>query len=1131
MSIKNLACWRPLFVLLSGIFISVVATVPVTASTPLTVPATMSSYDEIEDYVQNEIRSNIGSAMCGGWDASQSVATTIPVVTGAPGRHALDDDPLNAVELGMSIKEDAFYFPAEPSTCGFTSACLPANGTSSRFRPTWFANNSWQQACERPLEGYREDESGLTPPKNGADVHYSCGGGDADFESGHDFCPNVFANNPSLANPDAGLVRKPGDGTNLNDNTAGGICQRLNEDWIFTLWKQPVKEIDPDTGDEEIVGYNYQKGGCTDYTDDATLDAPPAEDAEWEKDSTRYCCSEEPLGSAYKNCVACTGGECRSGVQSPGLGRDEWYATVDEDAYAKYTRARYFQSFFREYTVDAVRNKVATGKNDDEPGTPLVEPTKLSDESKFDDSTRRGIAVSCYGPWYWAYGAMDPGNFINPEFVHVPRKYFRCVIGTFFKKIDGSDEKQMDFTQAGKGTYLAKHWDTKEKYLDPPVDDPKRTNATATNPKNTTWMRDLARGFSLIWKEVFVKQENYDLTNSLMTPDITVQRSTVQRYVPDRDALVTKLGTSDALKAIKEIQLSQGALVRAFDDTVAGSNQKRSLVEWWQKLSLQMNAYFTMPKVQLLLPPGWALDLNPEHPFLNPRLPDPSKFRKNPEYQPIEVQLQVREDLLGEVASYLESSILLRYKPEPITVLVPSGSASEFRTLANDWCLWYIESSGSKSCDTASGPVGDLITQLQTYADRIDESRKLRAESSAITAKYLSFQTEVQTLVGKWVLDNTDQFLAWHTAWQDRLSLQPIWQETVAEAWKFTETTNQPWCMNQRFTLPIYTLLNRANMLVDPNATDATTGLNLRALGGETLPIIDGIYTQTGITFDMSSIVVGTGTVYIPVLQPLEIKLDMAGLTAPGLEVKNSPVPKLPDLPAIPDFSSALDTFTPFVFKPKNLPKSFKDVFTLDTYTGVADVLLAAKIVYEDLNKEYNIFWNSVDRDPKEPEIKDAELDCITPFSKRCVHSEFDILERITRMFSRPNVYLKEDFESLGEFRSTDPQSCLDEKFATYKDWVCEQLAPHKTYPSQGYAIGGNNPQSSSAGSTGGASNDALEKINKLRVKNWLDAVLQEGVPEADKLKYTVPRNAITPSFRQPPAIKIHSTGSTTPTP
>lgn len=1112
----------------------IVTTVPI-RSWALSVPETITSYTEAENIINNEIRTDIEQAMCGGWDTSQSVVGKIPVVTGAPGRNALNDDPFNAIDLGMSMKEDAFFWPAAPTTCGFVSACRSYGG--GRLSPSWFADSYGELACQRPLGGYREDEADLPPPNNGAGVRYACGAGQANYKSGANFCADLLASNPTLASPTNGLIRRPGSTTELDETTAGGICQRLNEDWIYTLWRKPYEITDPITGASILLGYTYSKGSCTDYTDTTTLDTAPDGSqvpvSEWEKDPNgpRYCCTDTVLSSALKNCVACSGQDCRSGLKyDNGFDWQSWYASLLEDPYTKHPEERPYESFYRHYTVDVTRDRVEIGELDDDVDKPKVEATKLTDEDDFDDASRLGIPVSCYGPWYWSRGLEDVGEAINPEFTDIKNVLFRCVIGTFFKKDDAADEEQMSFTQAGKGTYYAKHWDTNEPYADPAVEDPDRENASSTNDNNKTWMRDLSRGFSLVWEEVYKKQENHDLTESLLAPDITLQRSTVQRYVPDREDLIDQLDTADGVKAIKDIQLSKGALIRAFDDTVATSNPKRTLVEWWQIIESQMNAYFTIPKVQLLLPPGWAIDLDPEHPFLNPRLPDPDEFSPNPEYQPIEVQLEVKEDLLGEVASYLENSILVEYKPEPISVLVPSGSASEYRALANDWCLWYIEANNASNCNDATGDIGDLIDGLKQYADRIDDSRILRTQASRIITQYLAFQVEVQTVIDGWIIQNTQQFVAWRVEWEERLKLQEKWREIASDYWKFHDEVNQPWCMNQRFTLPIYTLLNEEKTLVDsatPTSETTTSPLSnghLRDLIGNVLPILPDIKPQAGITFDMSSISIGTGSVLIPVLQPLDIKLNTNYLAAPGLEDRDVTIPTLPELPAIPDFSESLIALVPEVFKPNRTPALFGDVFQLDSYPDIEPELDEIQLVLENINDQYDRFWKSVNIDPEAEDVIDAELDCIRPLGGRCVHAELDIIERITRMFSRPHVYLKEDFESIGTFKNTAPQSCLDPRFDTYKDWVCEQLAPHRTYPSQGYAIGNSSQSSSSSSSSNSSSNsvkEAIEIINELRAKTWLDTVLEEDVDEEDQVPYITPRNDLTPSFKQAPAIDL----------
>ena len=158
---------------------------------------------------------------------------------------------------------------------------------------------------------------------------------------------------------------------------------------------------------------------------------------------------------------------------------------------------------------------------------------------------------------------------------------------------------------------------------------------------------------------------------------------------------------------------------------------------------------------------------------------------------------------------------------------------------------------------------------------------------------------------------------------------------------------------------------------------------------------------------------INSTAVYVPVLEPLLVRLNTAQFAAPGLENTSATIPVLAPLPPVPDFSASLTDFAPQVFLPENQPSMFTDVFTLEEFTGVEESLQNIQTVIRSLDEQYGRYWESVNTDPLD--FTDAELDCYTPEQGRCIHSELDIIERLTRMFSRPLVYLEEDFVNTGD--------------------------------------------------------------------------------------------------------------------
>lgn len=1101
----------------------------------LVVPLTVQDFAQVEEYVEKNtgrIYENLAEAQCGGWDVSQRVGDTvgqgIALVTGVPGRKTLDNNPLNAQKLGMAYKDDEFYFPAEPSTCGFSTACLPPDGSSDRRRPPFLRAENYGQQCERPLDGYRTDDF----PDPDGKVTYSCGGGKmSDVDSDTDFCPTVFDNNPSLNNPGAGFIRTPGNTDSLDADTAGGICQRLNEDWIYSLWRKPVFVPGEDADGNPIsifVGFDYTRKGCTQF-DDGSIDDSPGDG--YELDSYRYCCTDQPLGSAFKNCFACTGAECYDPLTVNGISRDS-FRIIDTTVGKPYPtshnqnpdRERRIYSFFRHYLASYTRNKTETGDNTNPPDEdPTVEPTFV-DEDKFDKHELQNMPVACYGYWFWR---TDPGVndeiLWDPELVRIPRELFRCVIASFYEESsplgnkqfywnDKNKETQMRMTQAGKGSYFGFDPKTSDPYEDPPVEDAPRIDPE-DDDDTSAWFKSLGRAFSLISFKL-IQKPDFSFSEALKQPDKALQRSTVQRFVPDKEDLKNSLGAADknspeVLNAFKNEVLSRGAIIGAFDDMVTQSNQRRPFVDWWQKVETTMNAYLTPPTVTLVLPAGWSIDLDPLHPLFTPYIPDTSApdWRSNPEVQSIEVQLELHPDLLDEVTDYLEDSLIVQYSPKPVTVLVPSGSAKEYRALAQKWCSYIQQRDKALDCNSASGSERQLMERLLEYADRIEDSRKLRAQATEIRVKFLEAHTKIQKILGEWVIKNMTDYTSWRTEWETREGIRPIWQVVQMELQKFTNEVNQPWCMNNRFTLPVYSLLDQWFPYLE------TGGQPEKNLDDPDFPVFEELFDyrpQPGITFDASHIRLGTGVFMIPVIEPLPVALDSLDI---GQLVAD--VPTLEPLPEIPDFTTDVEAFIPEVLKGKNSPLTLSQEFTLETLENPESILREIYEMFRDMNDAYSRFWDSITVDPEDVD-DGTEEDCYEPGTEYCQHFEFDLHERFMRIGSRPNVLFAEDFDAGGTFMdpvNDGPYACLDEDFDYNQYWVCQVLPPHAVVATQGYTV------------RNSVDKEQKKRLDDLRIRAFRET-LEDVSKEDNPLPYIVPYSDILPSFSVREPIILYQTGA-----
>jgi hypothetical protein len=542
---------------------------------------------------------------------------------------------------------------------------------------------------------------------------------------------------------------------------------------------------------------------------------------------------------------------------------------------------------------------------------------------------------------------------------------------------------------------------------------------------------------------------------------------------------------------------STGALIRAFDETIATdpidpanvNNLKRTIVEWWQGLQTEGNKLFNTPTIRVVIPPAWSLDLDPTHPLLSPVPPEvqAAQWDNDPLLQPIEVQVELRDDLLGDVADFLESSLLLQVEQERVPIAVPLGSATEIRAMREGWCKWHKHQTREESCEDAGDDIGELLDRLEEYADRIDDYRELRAELSTYLAKYLEMHNTINRNIGKWVLDNA-KVIQENRAQVDALApLKTEWQAIQTIYRKFHDESNFPWCRNDRFTTPIYSLLDPWM----PGRPDLRDNAQL-------LPTFQ-VPRAPDFLFDMTRLSVSTGSVKIPVLEPIQVSFDSSGLRAPLDYNKDAKIPKLPELPPIPSIAEDIDERIPEVNVGQDLPPIVQNPAPPEVDN--AEVLQKMRQIRQMLAKmdlEYRSFWDTLKR------VNNVqELDCNRPNSGRCRHVEMDLMERFTRIGARPAIMLKEDFFSIGP-RFREPARYDGYDSCPKEDWSCYLLNPQTDKGRAGWHV----------------QHPTAEDQEKFVGETRRDA-LESSLFETINLQ--VPPGDILPSFNRPMEIRLYS--------
>lgn len=730
------------------------------------------------------------------------------------------------------------------------------------------------------------------------------------------------------------------------------------------------------------------------------------------------------------NSILCTGQSCR--CQEDG-GPENLNGCVANPGTQPNESPQYY-SYMRRYDASITRNPVPSDGPTD---------NTLSDQT---------IPIGCYG----FYDEFDPKTRATTGDDR------RCVIN-----VDVSDMRE---SQVGKGEF-----GDKDSTVDPdPLDE--ENQRIKTDSAKDIWYMKLGHAFSLLNEKSF--EEDFG-------------KSLSQVYL-DTDSLDdTKLtGSWPVAKEDEDPRLADSETLRAFDDT----GDKRTVASWWQKQQTDVSTLLHPPVVRLLLPATYAFSNDPSDPLFSlPKTVSYDPYDKRT--QRVEVQIDAQEDTLGQVLKTIERSLLLHLEEDPVPVVVPSGSPTEYRARAEEWCVWVMKQNGTADCDNAPQDVQLLMDRLHEYADRIDDVRTLRNALSTYAAKALDLQQQLRNPIQQWINENLQEY-------RDYLQRQRELSENIATSWRsaqeamstFANRTNLPWCMNQRFTSPIYSLLD--------------DWLPARKRGGsvtaDDLPNLTAKRAKD-IVIDFSGVSTFTEALSLPVLKPIQVTLQIPTTS----ETIEKPLPALPSMTGIAQALEQTLNKLPKVQTTGELPELQLPELDTDALTAAVGTIDKIKETVDGMNDRYDKFWKSIgplssdDTDDSRDSIKSMKekLECKFWDDQTCQHVEMDLMERLQRIASRKMVFLQEDYESQGQRRGS-PDACTPE------DTAC-LLMHGETTSTYLWQIDGptNVPDLGS---------DARSRVRDLLFPYPIGTVNEEDVPP-----YKTDFTKILPAFDVPPAIDL----------
>lgn len=767
----------------------------------------------------------------------------------------------------------------------------------------------------------------------------------------------------------------------------------------------------------------------------------------------------EPFDREVRNETGCRWGHRVGFMYEP----TDRTAPINEEAVKlpdRLTSERQYQSFYRFYTVDYCRDPVRDPNN---------RAAHERDDVACNELRGSEDRAVCYG-FYEEY---------DPKKVRVDEEDKKCVIG-----IPGSRFEGNNF--AG---YFGKE------------DAPESEPFSAVRPYNEEediWNPGLGDAYSLINNQVFKEKHKSDLTYPLLALD---------------GADLT------ATKQLPEQTFSSGSVIRAFDDTVQNETEdQRILVEWWQELQTQMNKYFTPPVIYLRLPNLDSLFDQEKvkkvlRQFLTDNAADENQVEKPIFLEPVEVQVRAKEDLLGEVVQFLETFSLLQLEEYHIPVVVPLISRTELQALEQDWCSRFMKENGNYN-----GCEGEpIIQKLRAYRNQLDDVRELRSELARFAGMLLAAQNVILDTLGQWQKSVQDEYDAYLQERETREEMQITWRAVQDAYRKVHEETMQPWCHNERFTVPLYSLLDPwlPSRQSDEHDLPLTERVEVE-ISAEELPEVE-LNRQADVILDFSSFSMQEMGLLVPVLKPVQIRVDTDKLT-PKL---NEQPPELPDLPPVPHLRDILELESLTLDAEEADFPQIASYIELNEFADIEEKLKKTKELLENLEKTYDLFWQSTDfegekMDPLcswERRDRCDYLACGETADRHCVHTESELRQSVQRITARPGLLLKEDVLSSGQQRDPDRKAENPEDIVLEcpaDDFSCQPLNPLKEYPREGWQI--TTPQKTSQ--------SYLDKLAEERAR-LLHETASTGKEISAELKYRATPEQILPSFEVPEKIEL----------
>jgi hypothetical protein len=544
---------------------------------------------------------------------------------------------------------------------------------------------------------------------------------------------------------------------------------------------------------------------------------------------------------------------------------------------------------------------------------------------------------------------------------------------------------------------------------------------SALNPErkkqkiNPPWIMDDATSLQLINVEK-LKELNKGKPDDLEIADFVPVIGSAERIASDTFGRARADDFDDATNSGDEESQDAGPITSAeyfeeHPEEQGDTAMYREISKWWDRQQQSLLEITRPPAARVILPATWATGFDPHDSVM--ALAGSGVTRSDGS---VEIELRAGVDQLGAFIKSLSDSFVLPVREVHIPIVVPLISEAELDAVIHLWKQWEV-------LHHADGQAADIIAKLEKYKTQVREVRLLRTTLPSSLEKIFNEQQKVRSFFENWYQRNASALASWSSDEAQRTAVRNAWRDVQKEFIHLHDDCELMWCSNARYTTPVFTLLDGWLFVKTPE--DPARGkLDVLSQNDDYILIPQGVVSQWNtpdVVADFSDLRIPKGGVELPVLDVTQVRVK---LPVPPVKGGVPDVALFPDVPTIKrdDIPDILKTDAPPEVRVPTDALSIPGASSRkNALNDVTEKLNAIREMIVQAGDVYCEFRDSMKGGPPHKGRSREEAD------RKIAHTEFDLRERVERMFARRMPLVAQDYQGRAQRLGSDTPTCIND--------------------------------------------------------------------------------------------------------